>query len=371
MDIKGLGRILFFAALIAVLGLVPRIDLPMLGGVPITAQGMGVTLAGVFLGARRGAMAAALFLVGVALGLPLLAGGRGGIDVFTGPTAGYLFGFVPAAFVTGWLMERLEPRWGSFLGGSLAAFVGGYVVLNLVGIPVNLWMTGKSLNAAGPRLWGLLPGGVLKALATGLAAYLFEETLAADGRGGGAQLDTRDIVRISLFAAIIAALGLLPRFDLPVAGGVPITAQSLGVMLAGVMLGARQGALAVVLFLFVVALGAPLLSGGRGGLGVFMGPTAGFLFGYVAGAYVCGLVMERMSGRSTMVAGMIAAATGGILVVYAFGIPWMAWKANMTLLQGIAASTIFLPGDLLKAIATGLIADAASRSSPQASARRG
>lgn len=60
---------------------------------------------------------------------------------------------------------------------------------------------------------------------------------------------TRDLVRIALFAAIIGALGLLPKFDLPVAGGVPITAQSMGAMLAGVFLGPRKGALAVLLFL--------------------------------------------------------------------------------------------------------------------------
>ncbi|MGQ4273210.1 biotin transporter BioY [Terrihabitans sp. B22-R8] len=371
MDIRGLGRILFFAALIAALGLVPKIDLPLLGGVPITAQSLGVTIAGAFLGARRGALAVILFLVGVAFGLPLLAGGRGGVDVFTGPTAGYLIGFVPAAFVTGWMVERWGDRFGLLLGGTLAAFVGGYVVLNLIGIPFNAWMTGKSLNACVDLAMGLLPGGIVKALLTGVAAYLFEESVGADKGGQNMSLDTRDIVRVSLFAAIIGALGLLPRFDLPIVGGVPVTAQSLGVMLAGVILGARQGALAVMLFLFVVALGAPLLSGGRGGLGVFFGPTAGYLFGYVAAAFVCGLVMERMSRTPTMIAGIIASVIGGILVLYAFGIPWMAWKANMNLMSAIAASTVFLPGDLLKAVATGLIADAASRSAPQTSARRG
>ncbi|MEY3633571.1 MAG: hypothetical protein RI937_1769, partial [Pseudomonadota bacterium] len=77
---------------------------------------------------------------------------------------------------------------------------------------------------------------------------------------------TRDLVRIALFAALIAVLGLIPKFDLPFAAGVPITAQTMGVMLAGLFLGARNGFLAIVLFLFVVALGAPVLSGGRGGL---------------------------------------------------------------------------------------------------------
>src|SRR3954463_8239774 len=100
-------------------------------------------------------------------------------------------------------------------------------------------------------------------------------------------LTTRDMVHIALFAAIMAALGLLP----PIPVGfipVPITAQSMGVMLAGSILGAQRGALAILLFLALVAVGLPLLSGGRGGLGVFFGPTAGFLLSWPGGAFGTG-----------------------------------------------------------------------------------
>ena len=85
----------------------------------------------------------------------------------------------------------------------------------------------------------------------------------------------RNVTMIALFAALIAVLGLIPKFDL--ASGVPITAQSLGVMLCGTVLGARKGALTVLLFLLLVALGLPLLAGGRGGLGLFTS-TFHFLF---------------------------------------------------------------------------------------------
>ena len=71
----------------------------------------------------------------------------------------------------------------------------------------------------------------------------------------------RSVTLIALFAALIAALGLVPKFTL--AAGVPITAQTLGVMLCGTVLGARRGGLAVLLFLALVALGLPLLAGGR------------------------------------------------------------------------------------------------------------
>ena len=75
-------------------------------------------------------------------------------------------------------------------------------------------------------------------------------------------MKTRDLAYIALFAAITAVLGLLPAVPVP-AVPVPITAQTLGVMLAGAVLGARRGFLALLLFLALVAIGLPLLAGGR------------------------------------------------------------------------------------------------------------
>ena len=179
-------------------------------------------------------------------------------------------------------------------------------------------------------------------------------------------METRDIVRIALFAAVIGALGILPKFDLPVAGGVPVTAQSLGVMLAGIFLGARKGALALLLFGFLVVLGLPLLAGGRGGLGVLYGPSAGFFIGFVPAAFVCGLMMERLTALPVFPGAVLAGLLGGIVVMYAFGIPVLAWRANMSLIQATLGSMAFLPGDIIKAVIAGFVAEAASRSVPNA-----
>ena len=92
-------------------------------------------------------------------------------------------------------------------------------------------------------------------------------------------MNTRDLVLSALFAAIIVALGLLPPIPIGIIP-VPITAQSLGVMLAGVVLGAKRGTIAVLLVVVLVTIGLPVLSGGRGGLAVFVGPTAGFFVGW-------------------------------------------------------------------------------------------
>lgn len=180
----------------------------------------------------------------------------------------------------------------------------------------------------------------------------------------------RDLVRISLFASMIAVLGLVPRLDLPFLAGVPITLQTLGVMLAGLFLKPKQAAYAVLLFLFVVCLGAPFLSGGRGGLGVLFGPSAGFLFGWVIGAWLVSLIIGMLLGKQPMPPAQsasppcpsaqmshphlakkafIACLIGGVPGIYCIGIPWLAWRADMTLEAAAVVSLAFVPGDLLKA----------------------
>lgn len=178
-------------------------------------------------------------------------------------------------------------------------------------------------------------------------------------------MDTpRTIAQVALFAALIAALGLVPAINLPFMAGVPITAQTLGVMLAGVLLGPVRGALAVLLFLFVVALGAPLLAGGRGGLGVFAGPTVGFLIGWPISAFVIGLLMRAMRGLPVIAAAIVASAVGGIVVLYAIGVPGVALMTDLGLGTAFAGSAAFIPGDLIKVVLTGLIAQAIARARP-------
>lgn len=173
----------------------------------------------------------------------------------------------------------------------------------------------------------------------------------------------RSLTHIALFAALIAVLGLIPKLDL--AAGVPITAQSLGIMLCGTVLGARRGALAVMLFLVLVGLGLPLLSGGRGGLGVFVGPSVGFLIGFPIAAYVAGWVMERTTLPPVWAAGA-GAVIGGIGVLYPFGIMGMSVVLDKTLPEASLLALGFLPGDILKAVLAGIITQAIARARPAA-----
>ncbi len=173
----------------------------------------------------------------------------------------------------------------------------------------------------------------------------------------------RNLTLIALFAALIAALGLIPAFSLGF--GVPITAQTLAIMLCGTVLGAKRGTLAVLLFLLLVAVGLPLLAGGRGGLGVFAGPTAGFLFGWPVAAFVTGLIVERWRGANLTVVAIIASIVGGIIVLYAFGIVGMSIVLDRTLVEAAALVTAFIPGDVAKAVVAGILTAALYKARPQ------
>lgn len=169
---------------------------------------------------------------------------------------------------------------------------------------------------------------------------------------------TRDLVLAALFAAIIVVLGLLPPIMLGFIP-VPITAQSLGVMLAGVVLGAKRGTIAVLLVLLLAAIGLPVLSGGRGGLGVFAAPTTGYLIGWVAAAFVTGFLSERLVKRDQtgLVQGVgffVSALIGGVVVLYAFGITYLALVTGMGFSKAFLGSLAFIPGDALKAVVAAL-----------------
>ncbi len=172
-----------------------------------------------------------------------------------------------------------------------------------------------------------------------------------------------DLAQIAVFAALIAALGLAGALSL---GGtaVPITFQTLGVMLAGAILGARKGFLAVLLLIALVAVGLPLLSGGRGGLGVFVGPSVGYLIGWLLGAAVIGWFTARLLPRYRLLPAIGATALGGIVAVYLVGIPLLAWITGLPIGAALLDSLKFLPGDAIKVVVTVLVAKGVHRAWP-------
>lgn len=171
-------------------------------------------------------------------------------------------------------------------------------------------------------------------------------------------MTTRDLVLISLFSAIIIALGLLPPITLGFIP-VPITAQSLGVMLAGVILGAKRGTLAILLTILIAAIGLPVLSGGRGGLSIFTTPTTGYLIGWIFAALTTGYLSELLVNREQagFVQGIgffLASLAGGIAVLYAFGVTYLAVVTGIGFGKAFMGSLAFIPGDVLKAVLAAL-----------------
>jgi biotin transport system substrate-specific component len=166
---------------------------------------------------------------------------------------------------------------------------------------------------------------------------------------------SRDLALTATFAGVVAALGLLPAV-LPPGIPVPITAQSLGVMLAGSVLGARRGFGALLLFLVLVAIGLPLLAGGRGGLGVFAGPSVGFLLAYPVCAGVIGWIVERGGPTYRLAWGVVANVVGGIVVLYAAGTVGLMAVAHLGVGAALVANGWYVVGDTIKVVIASVVA---------------
>lgn len=179
------------------------------------------------------------------------------------------------------------------------------------------------------------------------------------------RLETGDLTRIVVFAALLAVLGL-PGAVTVLGGPVPVTAQTLGVMLAGAVLGPGRGAASVAVFLLLVLAGLPLLSGGRGGAGVFAGPSAGFLIGWILGAAVVGAIVRFRGRPPVWWRAALGCFAGGALAVYLVGIPVQAAVTHLPLRDAAVASAVFLPGDLIKATLATIITMALWRAYPRA-----
>ncbi len=178
------------------------------------------------------------------------------------------------------------------------------------------------------------------------------------------------IARIAVFAALVAVFGLTPAIPVP-GFAVPITAQTLAVMLAGLMLAPIEAFLAVSLWVGLLAMGLPLLPGGVGGLSVFTTPRAGFVLGFPLAAAAVALIVGALrrlpalsTGRGHLVACGVASVIGGIAVLYAFAVPVGSVIGDIPLGKFARLMLTFVPGDLLKAGAAAVVATSAFRAAP-------
>ncbi|MHA7262326.1 biotin transporter BioY [Arthrobacter sp. TMN-37] len=185
--------------------------------------------------------------------------------------------------------------------------------------------------------------------------------------------NSTDLSLIAVFAALIAALAIVP--GIPVGAlGVPITLQTLGVMLAGVVLGPARGGAAVGLYVLAGLAGLPIFSGFRGGPGVLAGPSAGYLLAFPLAAVLAGflaVLLLRRTRRFRVGALFLACFTASLLLIHPLGIAGLVVNGGLGVRDAIAVDAAFLPGDVLKNLLAAGIAAAVHRAFPAMLRREG
>lgn len=158
----------------------------------------------------------------------------------------------------------------------------------------------------------------------------------------------RMTVYCALFAALIIVGGYI-SIPLPI-GPVPIVLADFFVMVTGLFLGWRYGLVSVGMYLGLGALGLPVFAGGRAGLAVFVGPTGGFLFGYLLLVSVIGIITNKVNDTEavTNATNLIALIVGNIFL-YLVGVPWLKAVAHLNWAAALAAGlTPFIIGIVIK-----------------------
>lgn len=166
----------------------------------------------------------------------------------------------------------------------------------------------------------------------------------------------RTLVLPVLFFALLTAVTARITIPLPFSV-VPITLQALAVLLSGLVLGSRAGALSQLVYLAAILAGLPISASGIGGPAAFVTPTAGYLIAFVPAAYVAGTILERgQTGRWQSVLIHIVAGLCGVLVIYTGGVAWLTFflgNFQSAFQQGVLP---FIGVDLVKAIVAALAA---------------
>ncbi len=161
------------------------------------------------------------------------------------------------------------------------------------------------------------------------------------------RLKTLDLAYIGASVALITVCSWI-TVPLP---AVPITLQTLGVCTVAGLFGAKRGALSVAVYVLLAALGVPVLSGFSGGIGAILGPTGGYIIGFILTALIVGFVSDKANAKLLPT---VVAMCGGVLICYAAGTAWFAWvyakRSDPASLHNILLWCVypFIPFDALK-----------------------
>ncbi|MFO7666463.1 MAG: biotin transporter BioY [Desulfobacterales bacterium] len=170
-------QMMVYASLLAALTAVGAFLSIPIGPVPIVLQSLFILLAGLLLGRKWGTVSVGIYLLAGAFGLPVFAGGAGGIGRFFGPTGGYLLGFLPAVYITGLISEKRETN----ILMDVVAMICGSALIYAFGVSWLKIITGMELNkAVAAGMIPFIPGDVLKIVA---AAFIARSVRPLIGNG--------------------------------------------------------------------------------------------------------------------------------------------------------------------------------------------
>ena len=161
-------------------------------------------------------------------------------------------------------------------------------------------------------------------------------------------LTTRDLCYIGVFAAIIATMA---QISIPMPYGVPMTLQTFAVMLAGIVLGTKRGAVSAGVYVLLGMLGVPVFSAFRGGIGIVLGPTGGFILSFPLLALAAGIGAAQKNKLLTA-----AWLFAGVLVNYICGMLMFSAITSSELHRAFSVCVLpFIPVDIVKTVLAGVI----------------
>ncbi|GFP76163.1 biotin transporter BioY [Clostridium fungisolvens] len=166
------------------------------------------------------------------------------------------------------------------------------------------------------------------------------------------KIKINDMIYAALFATLISVFGYI-SIPLPFSP-VPLTGQTLMIMLVGCVLTPLQAGLSLITFIFMGIIGLPVFSGGASGIGVIIGSNGGYLMGFLIGSVVISLIKNKNSSILSMISANII---GGIVVVYILGVLWLSYITGMGVYRAFIVGALpFIIGDLIKAVVAAIVA---------------
>jgi biotin transport system substrate-specific component len=187
-----------------------------------------------------------------------------------------------------------------------------------------------------------------------------------DHTSSGSSSPARDIALVAAFAALISASAYIGAIPVGSAG-VPITLQTLTVMLAGCVLGPVRGFSAVAVYLALGAVGLPVFAEHSSGVGVFSGPSGGYLISFPLAAALGGFLVKYVARdrRTRALVVFACSITASVLVIHVLGVLGMKLSFDVSLREAITYDMPFWIGDLVKTSLVAMIAAEVHRAFPQ------